>query len=163
MTSAAKKTNPIRLAVASLAVGIVLSAALPVTAEQAQPVSPELTPKLRDLLRKEMLSVEDASHQIMSYLIAGDDDNVEQLAQKIHDSFILQQSMTPEDKQDLMAAVPEDFVTQDRAFHALSADLAEAARNGDRPAQHQKFGEMIQACSACHTQYATDRFPKLSE
>lgn len=163
MTNPAKSTNPIRLGLSSLTLGIALSIAVPAAAQQAQPVSPDLTPKLRDLLRQEMLSIEDASQQIMSYLIAGDDENVANLAQKIHDSFILEQSMTPEDKQDLMAAVPENFVAQDRAFHALSAELAQAARDGDRPAQHQKFGEMIQACTACHTQYAADRFPLLAQ
>ncbi len=160
MTDTIKRTNRKRRGLSSLAVGLALSIAMPAI---AQPVSPELTPKLRELLRKEMLSVEDASQQIMSHLIAGDDEKVAELAQKIHDSFILQQSMTPEDKQDLMSAVPKDFVTQDRAFHALSAELAKAAREGNRPAQHQKFGEMIQACSDCHTQYATDRFPLLAQ
>ncbi len=163
MTDTINKTNLKLRALSALAMALALSLALPVTAQQAQPISPDLTPKLRELLRKEMLSIEDASQQIMSHLIAGDDETVAELAQQIHDSFILQQSMTPEDKQDLMSAVPEDFVTQDRAFHALSADLAQAARDGDRSAQHQKFGAMIQACSACHELYATDRFPLLAE
>lgn len=132
-------------------------------AQEVKPVSPDLTPKLRDLLRKEMLSIEEASKDILSALIAGDDERVAGLAQQVHDSFILAQSMTPEDEQDLMAAVPEDFVTRDRAFHELSATLAEAARNGDRAQQHADFGRMVEACTACHALYATDRFPDLAE
>ncbi|MFX0541004.1 cytochrome c [Roseovarius sp. S4756] len=158
-----RKTKPIRAVLSSLAVGLLLIVGLPGTAQEATPVSPDLTPKLRDLLRKEMLSIEQASKDILSALIAGDDARVASLAQQIHDSFILQQSMTPEDKQDLMAAVPEDFVAQDRAFHQLSADLAQAGRDGDRDAQHAEFGRMIEACTACHAAYATDRFPLLAE
>lgn len=110
-----------------------------------------------------MLSIKQASKDILSALIAGDDARVAEIAQQIHDSFILQQSMTPQDKEDLMAAVPKDFVARDRAFHELSADLALAGRDADRDAQHARFGRMIEACSACHARYATDRFPKLAD
>ncbi|HEY9040124.1 MAG TPA: cytochrome c [Roseovarius sp.] len=163
MINCTLKMGRIRRALFSLAAGCVLVGGYAATAQQVQPVSPDLTPKLRELLRKEMLSIEDGSKQILSHLIAGEDANVAEVAQQIHDSFILQQSMTPEDKQDLMAAVPEDFVTRDRAFHALSADLAQAARDGDRSAQHEKFGQMIETCTACHALYATDRFIELAE
>ena len=135
----------------------------PVPAQSAEPVSPKLTDTVRDLLRKEMVSVEDASKQILSALVAGDNALVAELAQRIHDSFILQQSMTPEDRKDLMTAVPKEFVEQDRAFHAISAALADAARSGDRAQQHKEYSKMVEACSACHAEYATDRFPKLSE
>ncbi|MGM0583824.1 MAG: cytochrome c [Pseudomonadota bacterium] len=151
------------LAISVLAIGLGLAGGAPAFGQQANPVSPDLTPKLRELLRKEMLSIEDASKQILSALIAGDDARVAELAQKIHDSFILQQSMTPQDKRDLMAAVPEGFVRRDRAFHETSADLAKAARDGDRVRQHEEFGRMIEACTACHATYATDRFPGLAK
>lgn len=158
-----RKTKPTRALLPALILGLALTGGFPAIGQEAQPVSPDLTPKLRDLLRKEMLSIEGASKDILSALIAGQDARVAELAQNIHDSFILQQSMTPEDKQDLMAAVPEDFVIRDRAFHELSASLAQAGRNGDRKQQHLQFGQMIEACTACHARYATDRFPDLVE
>ncbi|HDZ73404.1 MAG TPA: hypothetical protein ENH55_11685 [Aurantimonas coralicida] len=149
----------------ALWLGIVASIAIDgsVLAQSAEPVSPKLTDTLRDLLRKEMVSIEDASKQILSALVAGDNARVAELAQRIHDSFILQQSMTPEDRKNLMAAVPKGFVEQDRAFHAISAALTDAARSGDRAQQQEEFGKMIEACSACHAEYATDRFPKFAE
>ena len=162
MTGLTNKTWSIRAATSALAAVFAITSGW-AAAQDVNPVSPDLTPKLRELLRKEMLSIEDASHQIVSYLIAGDDARVAELAQKIHDSFILQQSMTLEDKQHLMAAVPEDFVSRDRAFHEISATLAEAARDGDRAQQHAEFGRMIEACTACHALYATDRYPRLVE
>jgi len=131
-------------------------------AQEAASVSPNLTLKLRDLLRKEMLSVEDASQQIVSALVAGNDARVAKLAQNIHDSFILKQEMTLQDKQNLIAAVPDDFVARDRAFHQLSAELAQAARDNDSNLQIVEFGRMIEACTGCHARYATDRFSMLA-
>lgn len=157
------KTSRFRFIASALAITVALVFGVPATGQDAEPVSSNLTPKLRDLLRQEMLSIEQGSKDILSALIAGDDARVAGLAQQIHDSFILHQSMTPEDKQDLMAAVSGDFVARDQAFHRLSADLAQAGRDGDREAQHAGFGRMIEACSACHVRYATDRFPMLAE
>jgi hypothetical protein len=163
MTIGTGTTRPIRSTLRALTIGLVFASGSAAIAQQATPISPDLTPKLRELLRNEMLSIEIASHQILSALIAGEDARVAELAQQVHDSFILEQSMTPQDSKDLMAAVPEDFVTRDHAFHELSATLAEAGRSGDRTRQQQEFGRMIEACTACHTLYATDRFPKLAK
>lgn len=147
--------------------GLVIAAFVAFTgfalAQSTEPVSPKLTPKLQDLLRKEMLSVNEASQEILAAMVTGDDERVATLAQQIHDSFILRQSMTPEDKADLMAAVPEDFVKMDRGFHEISAELAHAARTKDRPRQQEHFGRMINACVACHSTYATDRFPSFAD
>ena len=131
--------------------GLILAASIALggyaLAQSAEPVSPKLTPKLQDLLRKEILSINDASQEILAAMVAGDDARVATLAQQIHDSFILHQSMTPEDKADLMAAVPDDFVQMDRGFHEISVALAQAARVKDRPLQQKHFGRMIEACS----------------
>lgn len=132
-------------------------------AQSAEPVSPKLTPKLQELLRKEMLSINVASQEILAAMVTGDDERVAILAQQIHDSFILRRSMTPEDKADLMAAVPGDFVKMDRGFHEISAELAQAARTKDRALQQEQFGRMIDACTACHSRYATDRFVGFAE
>lgn len=158
-----EKSRKFPLIASTLAIVVGLAVGVPAIGQEAGPVSPNLTPKLRDLLRTEMLSIEQASKDVLSALIAGDDARVAELAQQIHDSFILQQSMTSEDKRDLVAAVPENFVTRDQAFHRLSAELAQAGRDGDRDAQHTEFGRMIEACSSCHAQYATDRFPMLAK
>jgi len=132
-------------------------------AQNAEPVGPKLTPALQGLLQKEMVSVHGASQDILTATVEGNDERVAKLAQQIHDSFILKQSMTPEDKADLIAAVPEGFVKMDKAFHELAAELAQAARDKDRKRQHDTFGRMIEACSSCHAQYATDRFPHFAE
>ncbi len=128
--------------------------------QSAEPVAPKLAPKIQDLLRKEMVSINDASQEIFAALIAGDDERVALLAQQIHDSFILEQSMTAEDKAHLMAVAPKGFLEMDKNFHEISAALARAASAGNKPLQQLQFGRMIEACTSCHAQYATDQFPK---
>jgi len=123
-----------------------------------EPISPKLTPKLRELLRREMVAIQEASQDILLALVAGDEARVAERAQQIHDSFILKRSMTPEDRTHLMTVAPDDFVQRDRAFHGLAAELATAARAGDRSAQHARFGQMIEACAQCHQRYSADRF-----
>ncbi len=158
-----RKRSEYRFIVPGLVIAACIAFAGFALAQSAEPVSPKLTPMLRDLLRKEMLSVNGASQEILAAMVTGDDERVATLAQQIHDSFILRQSMTPKDKADLMAAVPEDFVKMDRGFHEISTELAQAARAKNRPLQQERFGRMIDACITCHSLYATDRFGGFAE
>lgn len=151
-----------RKSVATSFIAVALLVLLPTAnAQQPEPVGPKLPPKIRGLLVQEMVAVQGASHEILDALIQGQDEIVAEKAQAIHDSFILQQQMTDEDRQALIAAVPKAFVERDRAFHALTAQLAEAARQGDSTRQGVLYGDMLGACIACHERYATDRFPGL--
>ena len=162
-TTMLEKNSQFRLLLSGLVLAACVAFAGLALAQSAEPVSPKLTPKLQDLLRKEMQSVNKASQEVLAAMVAGDDARVATLAQQIHDSFILRQSMTPADKADLMAAVPVDFVKMDKGFHGIAAELAKAARAKDRTGQQEKFGQMISACVACYSKYATDRFPNLAD
>ncbi len=103
-----------------------------------------------------------ATHDILGALVIGDHATVAERAQQIHDSFILQQSLSEQDRQDLMAAVPPEFVERDRALHETSAELAEAARAGEVERAVTTFTRLTEACVACHGRFATDRFPDLA-
>jgi hypothetical protein len=167
MTALTKTVRRHCVAVSALVLIFVITTSSMATEQQVgskevSPVSPKLTPKLQGLLRQEMLSIDAASKEILSALVAGEDQRVTELAQQIHDSFILAQSMTAEDKKELLGAVPEGFVTRDRAFHRIAAALAKAGREGDHAEQQVEFSRMIDACYSCHTLYATDRFPDLA-
>ncbi|WP_404385400.1 cytochrome c [Caenispirillum salinarum] len=149
----------------ALAVVLVLAGA-PALAQDAapvDPVGPKLPPDVRALLLKEMNAIEGATQEIMNALVRGRNDVVAEKAQAIHDSFILKQEMTEEDRKALAKAAPKAFVERDRAFHALTGDLAEAARAGDAERQRALFGDVVEACAACHERYATNRFPAFSE
>jgi hypothetical protein len=128
----------------------------------AEPVSPRLTPKLGETLREEMRQVLGASQDILAALVAGDHATVAERAQKIHDSFILEQSLTEQDLKDLEEAVPPAFLELDQAFHRTAADLAAAAQARDAAREAELFGRMVQDCTACHGRFASDRFPGLA-
>jgi len=144
-----------------LAGALILAA--PASTLAADPVGPKLTPKLLDLLRQEMAQVLAASQDILAAMVAGDHAAVAERAQQIHDSFILQQSLTEQDREDLMAAVPPEFVELDRAFHQMSGELAGAGRAEDAKREVATFNQMTDACVACHSRFAADRFPGLAQ
>jgi len=125
-------------------------------------VGSSLPPKLRALLIQEMLALSEASKQIVDALVRGQDDVVAENAQGMHDSFIMAQEMSEEDEHALHSALSHAFIERDEAFHELSAQLADAARAGDRSKQRVLFAEILDACVACHAAHATDRFPSLA-
>lgn len=129
----------------------------------AEPVGAKLTPRLKELLADEMRQVAEATGEIALAIAAGDHAGVSQLAAAVRDSFILKQSLTEQDKKDLMSAVPAEFVLLDKHFHSLAGKLAQQAEMQDSELQNYYFSEMLEACVACHRQFATDRFPGLSE
>ncbi|MDT8408968.1 MAG: hypothetical protein RQ741_05160 [Wenzhouxiangellaceae bacterium] len=140
-----------------LALGIALSS----TAMAAEPVTPKLTETLDLLLRQEMRSIQAAMGQIHSAIVMGQHDDVANQAQQVHDSFILKQSLTQKDREDLRAAVPDGFLQMDQEFHELAAALAKAGRNKDTGNEYRIFNQMTRNCVECHNTYVSDRFPDL--
>lgn len=140
---------------------LLLGLSLSTSSLTAEPVTPKLTDKLSQLLQEEMRSVQAAMTTIHSAIVMGQHEDVAEQAQQIHDSFILAQSMTDQDRKDLMSAVPEDFVKLDQEFHELAASLAEAGRSENTEEQHKLFGEMTRNCIQCHSTYVSDRFPNV--
>ena len=138
---------------------VILTITVPFAASATEPVTPKLTDKLDRLLREEMRSIQSAMGQIHSAIVMGQHGKVAEQAQNIHDSFILQQSLTEQDRKDLMSAVPEGFIKLDKEFHQLAAALAEAGRNDDTEKQNRLFGKMTGNCIQCHSTYVSDRFP----
>jgi len=129
----------------------------------ADPVGPDLTPRLKGLLADEMQQVAVATGDIALAIAAGDHASVSQLAAAVRDSFILKQSLTEQDKKDLMSAVPAEFVALDRYFHGLAGKLAMQAEARDSELQNFYFFRMLEACTECHAQFATDRFPGFAD
>jgi hypothetical protein len=110
-----------------------------------------------------MVAILDASHRILDALIMGDNATVVERARAIERSFIMEQSMTKEDRQDLVSVLPAEFIDLDRLFHETAANLAAAAESGDLSQAHAFFDKMIETCSSCHGKFAVDRFPGFLE
>ncbi len=143
------------------AVGVVAFVLLtwPASAQETEPVWPKLTPRLQELIQQEMVSILDAGHHILEALVMGNNAAVADQARAIERSFIMEQSMTEQDRQDLMAVLSPAFVDLDRSFHQAAAKLAAAAESDDRVQAHAVFNRMIGTCISCHAKFATDRFP----
>lgn len=133
------------------------------TAWAADPVGPKLTPRLKDLIANEMQQVAQATAELSVAIAAGDHATVKRLGTAVRDSFILKQSLTADDKKDLMSAVPPEFVGLDRRFHGLAGKMAHAAEAHDSELQAVYYAKMLDSCIACHSHFASDRFPGFAE
>lgn len=134
----------------------------PTAAAEPEPIGPKLTPRLKQMLSEEMLSVKQSAKMILDGLLAGDHSMVATQAQQIHDSFILERSLTEQDKKDLMKAASPEFLKLDGEFHQTAGKLAQAAQHKDYELQRFYYSRLIESCQSCHSQHATDRFPTFS-
>lgn len=141
---------------------VLLLAVPPVLSPAAEPVTGELPPRLSGLLRQEMRAINGAMQAIFQGIVTGDHARVERKARKIHQSFILEKELTPEDRQRLKEAAPKAFLRLDRGFHEDAAALARAAGEQDSERELELFREMSRACVDCHTRFTGDRFPGLT-
>src|SRR5690554_1051449 len=123
----------------------------------------KLPPEVRALLIQEMVAVLGSTQTIIDAMVRGEHPIVATEAQRIHDSFILAQELTEEQHAALVEAASKEFLEKDEEFHALGASLAEAAHEEDAPRQQEIFSQMMQACVACHTEHAAQRFPRFHE
>lgn len=124
----------------------------------AQDVTAELPPEIRSLLQEEMVQIDAAMKVIHGSIVRGEHEVVEKQGKAIHDSFILQQSLTPEGRKALKNAVPDEFLQLDQGFHALAAELSSSGGRKDTAAQLKIFGQLTQACVSCHSRYVSERF-----
>lgn len=156
-----KITNSRRVATCLAAAAFLAGVVQPAAAEP-QPIGPKLTPRLKQMLSEEMLSVKQSAKMILDGLIVGDHSMVATQAQQIHDSFILARSLTEQDKKDLMKAASPEFLQRDGDFHQTAGKLADAAMHKDYELQRFYYARLVDSCQACHSQHATDRFPAFS-
>ncbi|PAU81716.1 hypothetical protein CK501_00770 [Halovibrio salipaludis] len=129
----------------------------------AEDVTSELNPKLRGLLQQEMVGIEAAMKEIYSAIIRGNHEVVKEKGQAIHDSFILAQELTDEDRQALKAAVPRAFLKLDQKFHKQAGKLANAGVEKNTRKQKQLFDRMTESCVSCHSRFVDERFSGLKE
>ena len=148
--------------VATMLVGLSFLAAAPAPVVAGEPVGPKLTDRLKELLATEMAQVGEATSALAVAIATGDHATVADLGAKVRDSFIMKQSLTPEDKKDLMAAVPKAFLMLDQRFHGMAGKMAAAAEAKDTELQLFYYGQMLEACAQCHSEHASDRFSGFS-
>ncbi|MDY6979492.1 MAG: hypothetical protein SV201_06390 [Pseudomonadota bacterium] len=119
-------------------------------------------PELRGLLQQEMQALQEALATISTALPQGQWHTVADTAGQIHDSFILQQQLSADDRKTLHQTLPADFIQRDRAFHQQAKKLQQAAESQDAELSLFYYSKMVESCVSCHSRFATHRFPSLT-
>ncbi len=121
-----------------------------------------LSPELRELLTKEMQELQNGMMSIIPAYVSGNWSEIERVADKMKNSYILKQSLTEKQIKELQTALPDSFIKLDRQFHYLSGMLNHAAKNKKAELVGFYFSKLSEACVSCHTQHATHKFPLLA-
>lgn len=123
----------------------------------------KLSPDLRALLNTEMRALEDGMKAILPAYYSGDTGEIIHIAIKMRDSYILKQSLTPEQKQELKSKLPKSFIELDQKFHNYAGMLAHVAENKNHELIGFYYAKLTESCVGCHKKYAKHRFPKFSK
>lgn len=140
---------------------LLLASATSIAAER-DTVTSALSPETRALVIREMQAIDAAMNRVHTALVTGDHATVVENAQAIHDSFVLAQTLSDEQRAEI-GELPREFLSADRKFHQLSDRLAKAGKAQDSWAERAWFDEMTRACVACHGEFATGRFPDITK
>jgi hypothetical protein len=118
-----------------------------------------LSPELRALFRLEMAGLQGAMLELVPAAVAADWEGVARVAAKIEGGFVLAQQLTPAQREELPARLPEGFLALDGEFHGLARGLAAAAHERRPELVSFYVYRLTDACLACHARYARERFP----
>ena len=122
-----------------------------------------LSAGLSHLLNQEMVAIEKGMQDLVPAISSGEWEAVASIAQKISDSFIMKQKLTATQKEELHQVLPQHFIEMDQDFHSSAGMLAHAAEMKNSDVVNFYFFKLNNSCVACHSKYATQRFPGLVE
>lgn len=148
--------------VAALAPLLVALSHGPVRAESPDSPTTRLTPELRAVFIAEMQQLDAGLQRTVSGVVRADWNAVEHVALEMKGSFILEQRLGAEQREELERALPEGFLGLDRALHEEAGRLAAAARERDAERAAFEAQRISSTCLSCHAQYARHRFPDLA-
>ncbi len=117
-----------------------------------------LSPGLRKLLTDEMFALQSGMMDVIPAFVSGNWSEVEHIATKMKNSYIMKQKITPEQVKELHSSLPEAFVKQDQEFHYLAGMLSHAAKNRKKELVAFYFSRMGESCLNCHAQFAKHKF-----
>lgn len=118
-----------------------------------------LSPGLTELLREEMRALLPGIQTIAAGIATADWKNVADKSAQIRASYILEQKLTPSQREELNSSLPEHFKRLDSDFHLEAKKLEAAATSHDRQLTAFHYYRLIETCTACHALYAVSRFP----
>lgn len=118
-----------------------------------------LSPDLRELLAKEMQALQKGMMSIIPAYASGNWKEIEDIASKMENSYILKQSITETQVKELHRLLPESFIKLDQKFHYYAGMLSHVAMKRKPELVGFYFSKLSESCVSCHSQYATHRFP----
>lgn len=142
---------------------VIAAASLAQTQAQAPPKAADapvlpLSTKHRAALMAEMLGVKAGVAELSGTIAMGEWKATAQHAERIRDSYIMTQSLTKAEIEQLESALPADFIEKDGQFHRHADGLAQAALAHNYELEVFYFSKMMEGCGACHARYATHVF-----
>lgn len=120
-----------------------------------------LSEDIQKLLTEEMKAIQKGMQEIIPALVSGNWKALQSTGNKIHDSYIMKKALTSEQKHELHAKLPTSFKTLDHDLHHTAGQLAKAAMSHDAQLVSFYYYKMTESCVACHTSFASSRFPEL--
>ena len=123
----------------------------------------QLSPKVKSLFLQEMNALDAGTKELLSAYVRGDLKSISQIAKKMEQSYILKQSLTKQQKQELASILPEGFRHQDKGFHKRAAMLSHVADEGHSELVGFYISKITESCVSCHSQNAKLRFPHFAE
>lgn len=119
----------------------------------------QLTPQLMELLRAEMQALLTGIQSLATGIATADWKNVADISAQIRASYILDQKLTPAQREELNTSLPEHFKRLDSDFHLEAKKLEAAATSHDQQLVTFHYYRLIETCTDCHALYAALRFP----
>jgi hypothetical protein len=119
-----------------------------------------LSAPLREALSQEMIALQSGMMTIIPAFASGDWAEVAATARRMEQSYILKQALSAGQLEELHALLPADFLELDAQFHYLAGMLDHAASNRKPELAAFYFSRMLEACAACHSQHAAEKFPR---
>ncbi|MCK5189215.1 MAG: hypothetical protein KAR12_04085 [Methylococcales bacterium] len=117
---------------------------------------------IKQLLKKEMLAVENGMQKLISTIAMGDWQKTAEIGKQIQASYLMKQELSEEQLKHLHHILPEQFVKLDHSFHHYAGMLAHAAEVKNAEVVSFYFYKMNESCIQCHSSYAQIKFTGFS-
>jgi len=121
-----------------------------------------LSTPLREALGAEMAALQGGLTAVIPAVVAGHWDEVARIGQQMRDSYIMKQSLTEAQLEELHRALPASFLELDARFHYLAGMLSHAAEARKPELVGFYLGTLTETCVTCHAQHAQAKFPAFS-
>ncbi len=121
-----------------------------------------LSTELRALLSKEMVALQKGMQAIVPAYVAGNWAEIEAIALKMENSYILKQSLNEHQIHELHSSLSAEFLKLDQDFHYYAGMLNHVAAKKKVELVGFYITKLNETCLNCHSQFATHKFPLLA-